>query len=553
MKLRILTTDNKIMTNTKEKKNNNLIISAPAFDTLENKLIYPIKPENIEATSKYIIFSHIIESNIEYEKDRFKCVKCNETVTEVMGTLNRWHFKHAPGSQCTYTEEIELEDKNVGKKGGESNIHKLAKYELCNKLRQRAQISIIGSKCRTTDCPHRLNKINIIIDNTDDVKIEKTIDNEGHIADVVVFDRHGNIKYIFEVLHTNKTISRPSQWFEIRAEEILEKCNSNIILDKIDDNNKKGSIILEDVKDYYCGKCPQSGLEADIIVKEMVCNKQRLDLTQEELIGLFQKSLYNEEFNMCDFYLKNIINIDVKEKCEMFQFSLTNYKPLICDYLLEKVLTYNFNNKAITELIKSCIIQNNILFCEYLIRKGGKFNFNDDLTHRLYDFFLNENNTVMCNFLIRYGLKLKKKIEDLPRIYDGRPWKYKCIPDYKNPIHNFLRQKYSKNIKKNILLFIITDEHHQAYITEKDGKNFAEDQRICLICLGLASGRDLFLCQHHDMLKKDIQQEDVGIMNLCRNCITYIQERENDRRYYDRVFIFENKLHILETFWRYDE
>ena len=236
-----------------------LTISAPVFDTLHNKLIYAIKPTDREFTSNLGIFPHILEDEkIKDEKGRFKCTKCNELVHPSRPTKKRWYFSHYPGTKCNGDDEVEIT--------GESDLHKFAKFILYEKIKQGMPLTIIGASCNTPICNRKLDSHNVIYDEAsgDIVEIEYTIDDARHVADVAIVN-NGIVKYIFEILNTNKTLSRPAPWFEIKATEIMNKKDETCIM------------ILTDVKYYLCGSCPQRFNTTEIVIDAPQCRKINID------------------------------------------------------------------------------------------------------------------------------------------------------------------------------------------------------------------------------------------------------------------------------------
>src|SRR5436309_1920516 len=106
---------------------NNLEISGPALDTKTNLLIYPVRIQdqqnviNSNLNIKNFLHNKILGEN---EKERYKCLTCNEFVFPKRGNIKRWHFSHFKNTECK-KETIKL---------AEAEKHKIAKFILYEKL-----------------------------------------------------------------------------------------------------------------------------------------------------------------------------------------------------------------------------------------------------------------------------------------------------------------------------------------------------------------------------------------------------------------------------------
>lgn len=184
-----------------------MMISSPAYDTINKIVVYPISPKYQHLYSSINILD---DTNSEYIR-----MVCNKPVFPKRGTVNRWHFSHYSDTTCTFHNN-------------ESDEHSAAKYKLYELLKNKIPITIKGAKCR--NCNSRKEETQIEYTDNDIVKVEYSLEN-GCRADVTIVDR-----YIFEIFVTSRTKTKRSDpWFEIHAEEVLD-----------------GKTIFKDIKYYQC-------------------------------------------------------------------------------------------------------------------------------------------------------------------------------------------------------------------------------------------------------------------------------------------------------------
>lgn len=228
------------------------MISAPAWDTQAERLIYPIAPWH----SGYRALNHRLSSNPSEDKiGRYICPECQDPVFPKRGIVVRWHFSHYPKSSCSYDFQ------------SESDAHRLAKHIIYDLLTQQRPFKILGRKCGL--CPATHPHTFITYNSADKAQMEWTIQSGlgGSRADVALLNQ-GRPRYLFEIYQTHRTqTDRPEPWFELLAGEILE-------LDLT-----ATEIRVQDLRSYICVECqipdppPEPlilrGIEGDLLVPSM--------------------------------------------------------------------------------------------------------------------------------------------------------------------------------------------------------------------------------------------------------------------------------------------
>ncbi len=230
-------------------------ISAPVWDTINNCLIYPVKPEHRDICSN---INNILSDNpLDDFVGRYQCCVCKDKVHPNRPSGNiRWYFSHYPNSNCSMKD-------NTSNSDNESSNHKLAKYLLREVLMSKRIISIAPAKCSTTECKSIGSSCNVDYIDGDVSHVEYTLDN-GSRADVVLINNE-SIRYVFEIRETSKTKTyRPNPWFEFTARNVLDQYATF--------KNTTDIIMLRDIKDYYCGNCPQSH-SIKLIIDTPHCNR----------------------------------------------------------------------------------------------------------------------------------------------------------------------------------------------------------------------------------------------------------------------------------------
>jgi hypothetical protein len=164
------------------------------------------------------IFTNLYTSpNLATKNSKYKCVECSEPVIFKKGNIRVPHFSHYANSNCTYYDHP-----------NESQIHKDAKLRILLWLEKGIQINIL-KECYECNYKHCI-ALNYI--STDQFKLEYRFDlNNLYRADLAVLSRENQLKYIIEVKNKHKTEEdrRPEPWFEIEAEEIIQKELNNFI------------------------------------------------------------------------------------------------------------------------------------------------------------------------------------------------------------------------------------------------------------------------------------------------------------------------------------
>ena len=223
---------------------------------------YNCKKENTESeeeieenNNKHIILGAFESQTKKYvlpynasKNNNYTCIECNENLIFKKGNIKRPHFSHKAKSECTYYEHP-----------SESQIHKDAKYRLASWLENKKEI-IFEWKCLNINeynnyCnkQDKKTKHKITYENDDKVIIEYRNENPLFIADVAIIN-NGNIRYIFEINNTHKTLTeiRPEPGFEVNEKDVINSNEDNILLYNVRSNNKS-----------YCIFCSKDKVECD--------------------------------------------------------------------------------------------------------------------------------------------------------------------------------------------------------------------------------------------------------------------------------------------------
>ena len=144
------------------------------------------------------------------------CPDCGKDVMFKRGEIRIPHFSH-------YREENPC---NYYSRPNETQIHKDAKMLLKLILDNKRKV-YFKRRCDRCNTPELVN-IDTITENTN-IKIEHRFSyNESDKSADVAYLENNEIKYIFEMCYSNKTLekNRPEPWFEIDAEKLIEQINS---------------------------------------------------------------------------------------------------------------------------------------------------------------------------------------------------------------------------------------------------------------------------------------------------------------------------------------
>lgn len=198
-------------------------------------------PGALTIDGQYILAKNAIK-NVEY-----KCIDCDKIMILVNGYEGKKGIKKGIKVESYLRHKV---DSNC-----ESDIHKHAKYKLCNILNDKKSLNLI-IKCNT--CKD-IENINIVCDEKDKSYIEYCFDNK-HRADVCTITNENKLKFIFEVLNTHSTDIRPEPWYEISAHEI---CNN--------DNNLFNCVR----QDRICIKCISKKSKQEELLKQTKEKKHR--------------------------------------------------------------------------------------------------------------------------------------------------------------------------------------------------------------------------------------------------------------------------------------
>lgn len=209
-------------------------------------------------------------NNYEYPRianksNKYKCPCCEKDVIFRNGKIKQPHFAHYKSeSPCHYYD-----------RPNETQIHKDAKLLMKSLLDGKKNICILRN-CDQINCNCN-NNVRYCISNDDysentNAVIEHRFNYNNSIrsADVALVENDA-IKFIFEICYKNKTKeeNRPEPWFEINAEDLINKINSSKSVDE-DDN-----INIECIRNYRCDKCIEIKLRRENFIKEQERREQQ--------------------------------------------------------------------------------------------------------------------------------------------------------------------------------------------------------------------------------------------------------------------------------------
>ena len=214
-------------------------------------------------TLEYVFPIHASKS------ESYICPTCKTDVVFRSGEINRKHFAHSGGSGCGYYNCPT-----------ESELHKTGK-RLIKKLIDDKQSLIVYRHCR--NCHEDKDVFSVLNwEYTDGMNaIEEfpfTHNSRRCFGDVVLTDGP-DIKFIFEVIHTHRTMesARPSdRWGEFKASQLI---NNTMDKTNITDN---GELRIECSRNILCDKCEKQRLEIIQMIEQQRLECERLNREQQE-------------------------------------------------------------------------------------------------------------------------------------------------------------------------------------------------------------------------------------------------------------------------------
>jgi hypothetical protein len=202
---------------------------------------------------------------IANKSNKYKCPCCEKDVIFRNGKIKQPHFAHYKSeSPCHYYD-----------RPNETQIHKDAKLLMKSLLDGKKSICILRN-CDQINCNCN-NNVRYCISNDDYSENTHAViehrfnyNNSNRSADVALVE-NDTIKFIFEICYKNKTKeeNRPEPWFEINAEDLINKINSG---ERI---NEDGNIIIECIRNYICDKCIEIKLRRENFIKEQERREQQ--------------------------------------------------------------------------------------------------------------------------------------------------------------------------------------------------------------------------------------------------------------------------------------
>jgi hypothetical protein len=297
---------------------------------------------------------------IAEKKNNYKCPDCNRDVIFKKGKIKRPHFSHYKSENpCKYYD-----------RPNESQIHKDAKLKFKKILDNKNEI-IFRRRC--LECmfdPITIFEFKIFnADYNNCFSCEEkrfTYNNSKKSADVALVNNNNEIKYIFEICHTNKTKeeNRPEPWFEIKAESLLNsnddynfecirnyKCEMCLLYNKYQEKTKK----IQDIKRRKEHELFLKKREAEKIKQEKEYNeflkKREAERLKKEFEEKRLQKIYDDAFSKdiicksCKInYCKCRTSAFIKNKFN--QIECTNCKKLKCKCTkITNFYNHNHNSK----------------------------------------------------------------------------------------------------------------------------------------------------------------------------------------------------------------
>lgn len=355
------------------------------------------------------------------KSQKYKCPDCNMLLIFKKGDIKKPHFSHKANFNCTYYDHP-----------SENQLHKDAKNRLAQWIKDKKKIKI---KTKCNSCNGKCTTKKLKYNNNDKVIIEYNSKCKKYIADIAITESD-NVRYILEVTNTHRTIDkaaecRPEPWFDIMADEIIEKTNST---------NKylKLNCIRTDAT-RFCDTCSEN-IELIEKVKKRFINLNN-DLTKEITLkwnciickeGPISDGLcLTEEYNIrCDYKVQNIsIDIAIFEK-DILKYCIIFRKHLI-DKLPEKIKWFYYDPEDLLKQMDNA-------------EKEGP----DEYGYCYYNFYCKESNYgKYCSYSFCID---EKWLSKLPIIKDNYNYKNdKCLlcKDSSNNFFSFEGYDiYNKNL-----------------------------------------------------------------------------------------------------------
>lgn len=378
---------------------NLITISCPALNKETKKLVYPVsEKDQLHLGDDHHHIKNSLLTRNEKHCGKYICLECHQELIPHTGEINRWYFSHKQGSKCL------LMTKNYGEVktgGGESDNHLLAKYKLYEWLLNRKTITILGSKCCA--CENHSTKINIEYQEYDVVKTEYKINDIRVDVAIINYD---NIRYCFEIYHSNKTKNeRPDPWFEISASEI------NTIKDEYQE------ILLRDIKFYHCGRCSLPKEKNPIFIAKNKCHGNIKTSKFPEFPNTKQKSENfplskyenlpkdNPRNENCGIEIKNpnYSNYSADRRSNIIDSLLI--KSIITkdcgmiDVLINSKMDLNFTDGGLSPITAAIQMGDNKLLIR-LINNGANFL---ECGDQIFMIGLNTDDFLLCEKMLNYG------------------------------------------------------------------------------------------------------------------------------------------------------
>lgn len=245
-----------------------LELSPEAFDTVRNIVIVPVSPWHIRFVPNYLQILQDKTAAGHEPIGRYKCKKCNDTVTPVRGMTEerRWHFRHLAGTKCSNREFTAK---------GESAEHLMSNVLIYNFI---SRGGILNARCKC-GCGDMISENKIKLEKGQEITLNYPVDpnNKRLHSDIGIYEGDKTI-CIIEIKHTYKTTFRPEPWYEFSTSDIIPIAEQFTSLDYIQ---------ITDVRDRQCIKCKELELQKEetkrIKIAEAKCKDKEKELQTEKI------------------------------------------------------------------------------------------------------------------------------------------------------------------------------------------------------------------------------------------------------------------------------
>lgn len=234
-------------------------------------------------TNKYTL------PTLALKTDKYKCVECRKNVILKKGQIKRAHFAHyAQSNVCNYYD-----------RPNEAQIHKDAKLLMVKLLTDKVLLQFCWDCDYCIKYPESFPEIensyryygpfyynqpfpdldtpSIEYKDGDEVITEFRDKNNKWVADVALVN-NGEVRYIFEIKNTHATITncRPEPWYEVKADNFINKVNEIMGRTGEEKYEKDHIINIECIRKIQFRRCYGSFCSRETWVKYICINSNIL-------------------------------------------------------------------------------------------------------------------------------------------------------------------------------------------------------------------------------------------------------------------------------------